>query len=73
MATRLLSPLIHIRVLVGERCNIGGTGERGTCKVYSDCPGIEEQAKGQVPITICGYIQLTTPVICCKSKSNTIS
>ncbi|XP_048524458.1 venom protease [Dendroctonus ponderosae] len=56
---------------VGEQCTIKSTGESGTCKVYSDCPGIEEQGRLNIAITLCGFYQLIVPVVCCKNKIDT--
>ncbi|KAL1493137.1 hypothetical protein ABEB36_011256 [Hypothenemus hampei] len=53
---------------VGEPCNIKDTGERGQCKVHSDCSGIEEQARRGISITLCGFYQLTIPIVCCRNE-----
>lgn len=53
---------------VGEPCTINTTQEPGTCRLHSDCPGIEEQGKRNIAITLCGFYQLTQPVVCCKNE-----
>lgn len=52
---------------VDERCEIKATGESGTCKLSFNCPRAEEQAKKGIAPTLCGFYQLTTPVVCCEN------
>ncbi|ERL94711.1 hypothetical protein D910_11985, partial [Dendroctonus ponderosae] len=63
--------MLHYLLQLGEQCTIKSTGESGTCKVYSDCPGIEEQGRLNIAITLCGFYQLIVPVVCCKNKIDT--
>ncbi|CAG9759657.1 unnamed protein product [Ceutorhynchus assimilis] len=53
---------------VGEACTITSTGDTGTCRIHSDCPGIEDQGRRNIPITLCGFYQLTVPVVCCRNE-----
>ncbi|KAJ8976561.1 hypothetical protein NQ317_014214 [Molorchus minor] len=50
---------------VGDRCITKVTGDEGICKISSDCPVVEEQAKRGVDLTTCGVYQLVTPIVCC--------
>ncbi|XP_066248682.1 venom protease-like [Euwallacea similis] len=51
--------------VVGSSCRIETTGESGVCKIYTECPGTEGLAKKNIGLPICGFYQLTIPVICC--------
>lgn len=47
---------------------MSNTGSRGICKISSDCPRVEEQARHGIDPTVCGYFQLTTPIVCCEQN-----
>ncbi|XP_044765999.1 serine protease snake-like [Coccinella septempunctata] len=53
---------------VGNSCFIRNTGTRGICKISSDCPAAEGQARNGIDPTVCGYFQLTTPIVCCEKN-----
>lgn len=54
---------------VGQSCFMSNTRLPGICKISSDCPVAEEQAKYGIDPTVCGYFQLTTPIVCCEKNS----
>ncbi|KAK9890263.1 hypothetical protein WA026_010373 [Henosepilachna vigintioctopunctata] len=62
--------ICHVSVSqVGNRCYMRNTRIAGICKISSDCPEVEEQARNGVDPTVCGYFQLTIPIVCCETNS----
>ncbi|EFA11559.1 serine protease P44 [Tribolium castaneum] len=53
---------------VGDTCVVKSTGVRGVCRISSNCPIVEEQAQNGISPTICGYYQLTVPIVCCEES-----
>ncbi|XP_060515950.1 serine protease snake-like [Cylas formicarius] len=54
---------------VDEECVFDATNERGICKISHDCPEVEELAKRGIQPSICGFYQLTVPIVCCENKN----
>lgn len=54
---------------MGDSCEVKTTGVRGVCRISSNCPIVEEQAQNGISPTICGYYQLTVPIVCCEENA----
>ncbi|KAJ8945606.1 hypothetical protein NQ314_009133 [Rhamnusium bicolor] len=50
-------------------CVCASTGDDGVCKISSNCPVVEQQAKRGIDPTLCGFYQLVTPIVCCPSDN----
>nr|XP_023023062.1 complement C1r subcomponent-like [Leptinotarsa decemlineata] len=55
---------------VGDKCTVGHSNQVGDCKIISHCPQAEEEAKIGIDPTLCGFFELTTPIVCCGVNSN---
>ncbi|KAJ3639324.1 hypothetical protein Zmor_002689 [Zophobas morio] len=53
---------------VGSSCQVKVTGVAGVCRIASDCPVVQEQAQNGISPTICGFYQLTVPIVCCETS-----
>jgi V8-like Glu-specific endopeptidase len=51
---------------IGDECVVKTTGVVGRCRISSNCPVVQEQAQNGISPTICGYYQLTVPIVCCE-------
>ncbi|CAH1153436.1 unnamed protein product [Phaedon cochleariae] len=50
---------------VNDRCFERHSNSQGICKLITDCPAAVELAKIGVETTLCGFYQLTEPIVCC--------
>ncbi|CAH0562168.1 unnamed protein product [Brassicogethes aeneus] len=66
----LIAPLQLAYAQVGNPCKIKFSGYSGICKISTDCPKVEEQAKRGISPTICGWYELTTPIVCCEDSNS---
>lgn len=51
-------------LLVGEKCQLPGSDDIGTCRAVKDCPGVIQDLKDAMKPSIC-FFEGPNPVVCC--------
>ncbi|KAG5895056.1 hypothetical protein JTB14_021023 [Gonioctena quinquepunctata] len=57
---------------IGDKCTVRHSNRGGECKIISYCSKAEEQAKEGIDPTLCGFYELTTPIVCCEESDSNL-